>query len=271
MKRKLFGMLLVIAIAMIPLSAYAAEAETASEIVANTNKPYLALGADLTADQRAVVLAEMGITEEQLSDYTVVYITNEQEHAALDSYIESSVIGTKSLSCAMVKENTDGKGIRVTTKNINYCTISMYRNALVTAGVENADVMVVGPTQISGTAALLGIMSAYEEMSGVTLSEDAKETALEELVTVGEVLDTSDEDGEVLQDLIEYVKAEVVAGDLTDVSAIEDVITNGETEFGITLTDEQKDMLSDVMQKIGDIDIDTEKLMEQAGDLYEQY
>ena len=53
----------------------------------------LALGADLSADQRAVVLSEMGITEEEAASYQTVYITNEMEHQYLDSSLGASVVG----------------------------------------------------------------------------------------------------------------------------------------------------------------------------------
>ena len=49
-----------------------------------TDKPVIALGADLSADQRATVLSLMGVTEQDLANYTVITITNEAEHKYLD-------------------------------------------------------------------------------------------------------------------------------------------------------------------------------------------
>lgn len=249
------------------------EEEIADAIVENENKPYLALGADLKEDQLQVVLDKMGIAKEDLEDYDVVYITNEEEHEYLDGYIDSSVIGTNALSCVMVKETDAGSGLRLTTVNINYCTINMYRNALITAGVENADILVVGPFPLSGTAALIGAMKAYEEMSGKTLDEEAQQIALAELVITGDVVSTGDteEESDKLQEVIDYIKAEVIAGDITDLEEIKDIIANAELQFNISLTDEQKQQIADLMQKIADLDIDPTKLLEQAGDLYDKY
>lgn len=254
-----------------PTETPAAE-EVAAEIVANESKPFLALGNDLSAEQRSYVLGEMGISEEELDDYEVVYITNDMEHQYLDSYIDPAVIGSYSLSCVMVKENSEGTGIRVTTKNINYCTISMYKNALLTAGVENADVLVVGPFPISGTAALIGAWQAYEEMTGETLSEEAKTAALAEMITIGDISDdVSEEDKETVSELIDYVKAEVIAQGLTDIDDIKDIIEEAQEKFGINLTEEQIQALLDVMKKIAALDIDPAKLLQQAGDLYNKY
>ena len=285
MKKHFLAMGLALIIMTVPMTVRATDAdptteptetpaaeEVAAEIVANESKPFLALGNDLSAEQRSYVLGEMGISEEELDDYEVVYITNDMEHQYLDTYIDPAVIGSYSLSCVMVKENSEGTGIRVTTKNINYCTISMYKNALLTAGVENADVLVVGPFPISGTAALIGAWQAYEEMTGETLSEEAKTAALAEMITIGDISDdVSEEDKETVSELIDYVKAEVIAQGLTDIDDIKGVIEEAQEKFGINLTEEQIQALLDVMKKIAALDIDPAKLLQQAGDLYNKY
>lgn len=283
MKKFMCVMLVAVMVMAMSMTAYATtdgivtylptDEEIADAIVENENKPYLALGADLSEDQLQVVLDKMGIAKEDLANYNVVYITNEEEHQYLDGYIDSSVIGTNALSCVMVKETDAGSGLRLTTVNINYCTINMYRNALITAGVENADILVVGPFPLSGTAALIGAMKAYEEMSGETLEEEAKTAALAEIVITGEVVssgETEEEEGK-LQEVIDYVKAEVIAGDISNWEDILDIIEKAELEFNITLTDEQKEQIAGLMQKIADLDIDPTKLLEQAGDLYDKY
>ena len=102
---------------------------------ASGDKPILALGADLSADQRATVLGLLGISESDLGDYDVISITNAEEHQYLDSYLSSSVIGTHALSSVLIRPADEGEGLNVTTYNISYCTIDMYTNALLTAGL----------------------------------------------------------------------------------------------------------------------------------------
>ena len=118
-----------------------------------------ALGADLTKEQRKTVLSLLDVRENELSDYEVIEITNQDEHDYLDDYLSASVIGTKALSSVRVEKVGEEKGIRVETKNITYCTSGMYTNALTTAGVTDAEVVVAGPFGISGTAALVPRMS----------------------------------------------------------------------------------------------------------------
>ena len=51
---------------------------------------YISLGADLTSDEKAKVLALFGVDEKDLDNYKVVYVTNQEEHQYLDSYISRS-------------------------------------------------------------------------------------------------------------------------------------------------------------------------------------
>lgn len=229
----------------------------------------VALGADLSAEQKATVLELMGLTEEELAECTVITITNEMEHQYLDAYIDPSVIGTKSLSSVVLRKADKGNGVLVTTKNINYCTTGMYRNALLTAGLEDTDVLVVGPTKISGTAALIGAVKAYEQMSGEAVSDKVLDTAMDEMITTGEI--AGGENNKEIEELIAFIKAKLAAGELATDQDIQEAIKEGEEKFDVSLTDEEKEKILQVMHKIKELGLDPEKLLNQAKDLYEQF
>lgn len=238
---------------------------------ATSNKVgYLALGQDLTAEQRSTVLALLGVPEAELANYEVVYTTNAEEHAALDKYISPSVIGTKSLSSVLVKPAESGHGVVVTTNNINYCTTNMYRNALITAGVTDADITVVGPTPISGTAALIGALKAYEKMSGKEVSNTALDTSLNELVTTGELSKSVGSDDQA-EELISYIKTVVATNDLNTEAEIEAAIRKGMKDLNVTLTEEEIKETVSLMMKVKALGIDYEVLAEQADDIYAKY
>ena len=154
-------------------------------VVEKDDKPYLALGADLTAEQQATVLGLMGIDPANVDNYDVVYVTNDMEHQYLDSYLPSKTIGSKALSSVLIMKGKKGSGIQISTKNISYCTVGMYKNALATAGLEDAEIIVAGPFPISGTAALIGALQAYAEMTGEEVSEDGLDAAMNEIVVTG--------------------------------------------------------------------------------------
>lgn len=230
----------------------------------------IVLGADLTAEQRTTVLNLMGVSEEELPSYTVLTITNAEEHQYLDAYVDPSVIGTKALSSVMVTPAESGHGVMVSTQNINYCTTGMYRNALLTAGVEDADVLVVGPTELSGTAALIGAIKAYESISGKEISDTTLDTALNELVSTGEIV-TKSANSEEVEELIAYIKAKLAAGELETEEDIRQAITEGEERFGVTLNDSEVQQIVDFMMKIKELGLDPNVLLDQAADLYDQF
>ncbi|MBP5385579.1 MAG: DUF1002 domain-containing protein [Lachnospiraceae bacterium] len=231
---------------------------------------YISLGSDLNQTQLGTVLGLMGLNVNDLANYNVVYVTNAEEHQHLDQYIPSSVIGTRSLSSVLVKPAEKGHGVVVTTKNINYCTTNMYRNALITAGVEDADIVVAAPTQISGTAALIGALKAYEQMSGKTVSEKALDTALNELVTTGELSEAVGSTSDA-EELISYIKAQIAANDLNTEEEIEAAVRKGMKDLNVSLSEEEIKSTVSLMMKIKSMGIGFDVLAEQAGDIYAKY
>lgn len=242
---------------------------------AETKDTVVVLGADLSAEQRAEVLKLMGLTEEELESCTVLTITNETEHEYLDAYLDASIIGSKSLSSVKITKAAEGSGVKVTTQNINYCTTGMYRNALLTAGMKDTDVLVVGPTPISGTAGLIGALKAYEVMAGETVSDTALDTALDELITTGELAESiqgasgSDE----AEALIAWLKGKVAGGelDIGDEESIRAAIAEGEKAFGISLSEEDKQRVIALLKKMDSLGLNADYLLEQAQALYEKY
>ena len=84
----------------------------------------------------------------------------------------------------------------------------MYKNALATAGIEDANVIVAGPFALSGTAALVGTFEAYEEMTGETLDESVVDAAMDELVTTGELEQSIDGEPEEIESMIADLRSQ---------------------------------------------------------------
>lgn len=262
--------LLFSAVLLLSMPVMAAEVDQSRIVNIDASKSIIALGADLSAEQRATVLSLMDVTEADLANYQVVTITNDMEHQYLDAYMDASVIGSKSLSSVKITPAESGHGVLVTTKNINYCTTGMYRNALLTAGVSDADILVVGPTEISGTAALIGAIKGYEAMSGESVSDTTLDTAMDELITTGEIA-MQDADSQDIEELIAFVKAKVAAGGLDSDDQIRSAIEEGEDKFGVTLTEDEINQIIAIMQKINQLGLDPNVLVAQAEDLYSKF
>ena len=236
------------------------------------DKPYLALGANLTDEQRGIVLALMGIAPENLANYDVVYITNEEEHQYLESYIDASKIGTRALSSVVIVEREKGNGINISTQNINYCTVGMYKNALTTAGVTDADIIVAGPTPISGTAALVGIFKAYQEMTGEEIQEEVVDAALHELVVTGRLEESIEGlTKEEVEEFVAYIKSVIAEKGLSDEASINEAIDEACDKYGVTLSDEERGMIVDLLLKITSLGIDLSGLVDYAAKLYDNF
>lgn len=231
--------------------------------------PFVSLGADLSSQQRATVLKLLGVTEQELTEDTTVTVTNSDEHQYLDGKVDARMIGTRALSSCKVENAAEGTGIKVETHNITYVTPSMYENALATAGMKNAEVVVAGPTNISGTAALVGAMKAYAKMNGEVIEPTVIDSATDELVTTGQVAqDTGDADKTT--QLIAAAKQVVAENDLTDPKEIGSAVDDISSQLEIKLSDEDRQLIIELMQKISDLDLDSKDLTQQVGSIYKE-
>ncbi len=142
------------------------------------------IGADLDDAQRAQIYKDFGLERGTVTELTV---TNKNERAYLEGLVPDGKIGNVALSCVYITTLEEGSGLDISTNNINWCTSDMYKNALTTAGITDAKVMISAPFPVSGTAALTGIYKAYEDITGQSLSDLAKSVGAEELIVTGQL------------------------------------------------------------------------------------
>ena len=272
MKKGFFrrGMVLLLAAVMVmgmSVSAFAADGGNATQVtIADGDTPYISFGADLRADEKAKVLELFGLTEADLEKCNVTTVTTAEEHQYLDAYITNDHIGSRALSSVAVMKAKKGSGITVTTKNINYCTTSMYENALATAGVKDANVVVVGPFDMSGTAALIGAVKAYSGMTGEAVDTDVIDGAINEMVVTGEIGDETGKTDEIAG-MVAYLKDQVGGKNLSD-SELADAIDQASEKFNVSLTQDQIDQLKELLKKLQGLDLNWNNIRDQAENLY---
>lgn len=209
------------------------------------------LGADLSNENRQKVLDEMNAPD----NATKVTVTNKEEHEYLGKYIPRAQIGTRAISSSSITIAKKGSGLNVKTHNIDTITDEMYLNALMTAGVKDAKVYVTAPFEVSGTAALTGLIKAYEVSSDEAISEDVKQVANEELVTTSELgNDIGDKNASAL---IAKIKEDFAKNGVPDNKAdIEKKVDDAASELNVTLTDAQKNQLVSLFNKMKNVNID---------------
>ena len=240
-KMKIWLALLLTCFLIIPIQAMA-DAAPGDVIVT--------LGENLTQEQRTKILDEMGVD----NSVEIVTVSNAEEHEYLGNYISKRLIGTKALSSSKITLGKKNSGLILKTNNIDWVTEEMYINALATAGVKDAEIYVTAPFEVSGTAALTGIIKAYEMTSDKAIPEDVKQAANEEMVTAAEL---GDQIGtEEASSLITKIKEEMSQNTPQTETEVKEIVEQSANDLGITLTDEQRQSLIDLFNKLKELNID---------------
>ncbi len=209
------------------------------------------IGADLTPEQVALVYQAFGV---QQGSVIQLNITNAEERAYLEGYVDSSIIGTRSISCVYVELLGSGAGMNVTTSNITWCTPEMYISALATAGITDARIVVAAPFEVSGTAALTGIYKAYEDMTGQKLDNIAKLVSTQELTITGSLAQEigSMDSTSIVQDLKMMLDE---TQNMTD-DQIRQEIVQIAAQYNVTLTETQINQLISLCRSLEGLDAD---------------
>lgn len=217
----------------------------------------ITLGENLTDEQKNLLLAEMDAPE----DAQIIAVSNAEEHQYLGNYIAKSLIGTKAISSSAITVGKSGSGLEVKTKNINWVTDEMYINALITAGVKDASIYITAPTSVSGTAALTGIIKAYEISADTTIPEEVKQAANEEMVETAELGESVGQENAAA--LIAKIKEEIAKNAPQSDADLRAIIEQAAKDLGITLTEEEMASLIGLFNKLKDLDIDWNQVGEQ--------
>lgn len=218
------------------------------------------IGADLSQAEIDTVYDYFDIDQGEVKELTV---TNADERQYLEGVVDESLIGTRSISCVYIEDLEEGEGLEVKVNNISWCTPDMYMNAMVTAGINDANVKITAPFEVSGTAALTGIYKAYEDITGKSLDEVAKEVGTQELTTTAALADEiGSADSTAIVNELKLILDET--RNMTDDELRQQIIDIAK-EYGVTLSDEQIAKLIDLCRSLEKLDTDQlKKKVEQA-------
>lgn len=152
-----------------------------------------------------------GLSEAQISETADLFgiddRANVEEMPAtgedLQTYLGYGSGSTSSMiSSVLVQREGEGEGVEVmveTPKNITKITEEQYMNAAITAGVEDATIMVGSIRPVTGESALTGVYKAFDA-NGETLEKERMEVAQQELETTSGISEDLDEEQSVQLD-----------------------------------------------------------------------
>jgi len=220
----------------------------------------ISLGEDLNEGQKKTVTEYFSKWQQDRNAHYIT-VSNKEERQYLQGLVDIDTIGTRAISSAYVELLEQSKGIEVQTNNITAITPFMYANALTTAGIENARVIVAAPFKVSGTAGLTGILKAFESASGERLNENAKQTAHQEIAETSELGKKIGQNS--AEKVIYETKRQVINKRTNDPQEIRNIILDVTADLNVKLSEEEIQKITALMQKMNNLDISISRLNDQ--------
>ncbi|MCZ0702473.1 uncharacterized protein YpuA (DUF1002 family) [Natronobacillus azotifigens] len=224
--------------------------------------PRVVYGDALSESQQEEVRRLLGVTDRNtVQEYTVTA-------ADLVEYIGGDS-SSNMYSSAKITRKNDGHGIVVqivTDDNITQVTNDMYANAMLTAGVENADVKVVSPVRVSGHSALTGIYKAFN-VDGESLDQDRMEVANEELELATDLAELEDVDQESVTELLTQIKQKIAEQNPVSREEVEQIVREQLDNLNIELSPADIERLANLFDKMRSINIDFSQVSNQLQDI----
>ena len=224
--------------------------------------PLVVYGETLTAEQKEEVRKLLDVdSHDDVKEFTVT-------GADIAHYIDGDPHSRMFSSAKIIREEK-GKGLSihiVTADNITQVTIEMYKNALLTAGVEDATVYVASPVKVSGHSALSGIYKAYD-VEGEELDKERMELANEELDVATDLAEKDDVSKEEVTELLTEIKKMLADRKPVSREEVEQIVKEQIDKLNIKLDDADIQRLTDLFDKMRDINIDFDKVRDQLDDI----
>lgn len=175
----------LLSLSMIMLFCDEAEADSLNGL------PTVTVGKSLSSGQRKETIA---ILTQEISgqNYTTLTVTGNDLVKYLNPSGDNFTTTSGVWSSALIIKNDSEPGIRVKIlpyngqTTITTITADQYKNAALTAGIENADIYITSPVAIDGSGALAGIYAAYAD-KGKKLNQDQINAAQDEINTLSSI------------------------------------------------------------------------------------
>lgn len=243
----LLAALLALLVAAVPSGGVAAEEGPTVITVGESNDPA----------QVAELLAYFGAEDED----AVVTVTVAETAEAMAGIYDLSGVDTAYSSTALTCGER-GDGLSVSTRNIEVGTPSLYAMALLTAGIDDATLVVAAPDEepALGMTALTGVFLTWDLADCGTAATDPgrQELALEELAltaAIGEALGEPDGVGRATRTVLAVQRA-VVQDGITDADAIDEIVGKQAAAEEIDIPDAERAQLVDLMARLAEADLD---------------
>ena len=229
--------------------------------------PIVVYGANLSDSEKASVKESLKVAgEAEVEELSV-------DGNDLIKYIPGGDSKARMYSSAKITRQEEGEGLViniVTPENITQVTADMYATAMLTAGIEDAVVEVSAPKKVTGHSALVGIYKAYE-VSGEVLDTERTDAANDELSLATKLSEKAGIDKDQVAQLLTEIKKQISEQNPATKEDVEKIVQDQLQKFNIELSDADRQLLIDLMDRISKFDIDFTKLNEQLSDMASKF
>lgn len=269
MKKKFLAVLTAMFLAtsvVAPSISFASTTDTSATkgINEKLGVPIVVYGGNLSDTEKESVKKSLNVASE--AEVEEVTVTG----ADLVKYISDGDARSRMYSSAKITRKDAGAGLViniVTPQNITQVTSDMYANAMLTAGIEDAVVEVAAPKAVTGHSALVGIYKAYEVTTGEKLDTERTDVANEELSVATDLAQKAGVDDEKVSQLLTEIKKQIAEQKPATKEDVEKIVNEQLSKLEINLSDKDRQLLIDLMNKISKLDIDFSKWGSQLEDL----
>ncbi len=263
MKQKFLGFFTALLLLLAIVVPNEASAETKA-INEKLGVPIIVYGANLSETEKELVKTALKVAEEPEIDE--ISVSGED----LIKYIKNSNSSSRMYSSAKITRQDEGKGLVIsieTPENITQVTSEMYANAMLTAGIEDAIVEVAAPKPVTGHSALVGIYKAYEVKTGETLDIERTDVANDELSVATSLAESAGISDDKVAELLTEIKKAIAEQQPATRDEVQKIVEDQLAKLEINLSDADRQLLIDLMDRISKLDIDFSKLSDQLTDL----
>lgn len=247
---------------MLPINTQAAT--TQNPIDEKLGVPIVVYGSSLTEEQKQSVRIALRVDQE--SEVDEITVSGQD----LATYIKDSNPSARMYSSAKITRQDAGKGLTisiVTPESITQVTAEMYANAMLTAGIEDAIVEIAAPKPVTGHSALVGIYKAYEAKTGETLDIERTDVANEELSVATSLAEKAGVTDEQVAALLTQIKQVISEQNPATREDVQQIVEEQLAKLEINLSEQDRQLLIDLMDRIRSLNIDFSGLSTQLSDL----
>lgn len=261
MKLMKYWLLTGVALVMFLSAAVSVQASNSNSINEKLGLPIVVYGDALSESQRSDVSDLLETSKhEQLDEFTV---TGQD----IAEYIGGNPNSNMYSSVKIIHQDSGGLNVDILSPdNITEVTREMYENALLTAGVENAEVLVASSVAVSGHSALTGIYKAYDA-KGASLDKDRMQVASEELDVATSIGEKEGISKDEISSLLTEIKKAIAEQNPATREEVEQIVETQLDSLQIELSPEDRKRLTDLFDQMRNLNINFDEMQSQLDDL----